>query len=66
MTVSARRLAAGAWRRVRDALRCETAETYFDIHNPRELNPVLTAHGVRPPAEPPAGDGLAERVKRVF
>ncbi len=61
-----RRLAAGAWRRVRDALRGETAETYFDIHDPRELNPILTAHGVAPPTTPPTGDGLAERVRRVF
>jgi glycosyltransferase involved in cell wall biosynthesis len=56
-----RRLAAGAWRRVRDALRGETAETYFDIHNPHELNPVLAAHGVDSPKA-----SHAERVKRVF
>ncbi|HVK15520.1 MAG TPA: glycosyltransferase family 4 protein [Fimbriiglobus sp.] len=60
-----RRLAAGGWRRVRDALRGETAETVFDIHNSRELNPVLAAHGISPPTASPA-HGQAERVKRVF
>jgi glycosyltransferase involved in cell wall biosynthesis len=63
---TARRLAAGVWRRVRDALRGETTETYFDIHDRRELSSVLTANGVMPPAASPTGDGLAERVKRVF
>jgi glycosyltransferase involved in cell wall biosynthesis len=63
---AARRLAAGVWRRVRDAFRGETAETYFDIHNSRELNPVLEAYGVSRPPIPPAKHGSAERVKRVF
>jgi glycosyltransferase involved in cell wall biosynthesis len=63
---TARRFAAGAWRRVRDALRGETAETYFDIHNPRELNPVLAAHGTAPPTAAQRANTLTERVKRVF
>jgi glycosyltransferase involved in cell wall biosynthesis len=63
---TARRFVAGAWRRVRDALRGETAETCFDIHNPRELNPVLAAHGVAPPTAAQRANTLTERVKRVF
>ncbi len=55
--------ASTVWRRVRDALRGETADTLFDIHNPRELNPVLAAHGITPPTNPTAS---GERVKRVF
>lgn len=62
----ARRLAAGAWRRVRDALRGETGETYFDVRNPRELNPVLAAHGVTPPTAAQRANAPTERVKRVF
>lgn len=35
-------------RRWRDRLRGETVETYFDIHNPDELDPVLLASGADP------------------
>ncbi|MFO0851533.1 MAG: glycosyltransferase family 4 protein [Gemmataceae bacterium] len=50
---AARRLAGRVRRRLRDTLRGETADTFFDLRNPAELHPVLTAQAVEPPAPDP-------------
>jgi glycosyltransferase involved in cell wall biosynthesis len=56
-----------ARRRVRDWWRGETADTYFDVHNPAELNPLLAAHGVAPfPVETARGDPGARVARRVW
>ena len=63
LRLSPRRWLDSLRRRVRETLRGETAETYFDLHNPRELQPILDAHGVM------LGDWRNEsslRVRRIF
>ena len=63
LQMSPRRWLGRLRRRVRDTIRGETAETYFDLHNPRELQPVLDAHGVT------LGDwqmASSIRVRRIF
>ena len=63
LQMSPRRWLGRLRRRVRETIRGETAETYFDLHNPRELQPVLDAHGVT------LGDwqmASSIRVRRIF
>ncbi|HEY8506014.1 MAG TPA: hypothetical protein VIL46_15620, partial [Gemmataceae bacterium] len=63
-----RGLLARLRRRLRDRWRGETAETYFDIHNLKELNPVLRRHDC-PPLEPGAAqaeEGVAGAARFVL
>ena len=64
---AARRIAGRVRRRVRDWWRGETATTFFDVHNPDELNPLLAAHGVAPfPASAARGDPGIRVARRVW
>jgi glycosyltransferase involved in cell wall biosynthesis len=64
---AARRLAGRACRRVRDWWRGETTDTFFDVHDPDELNPLLAAHGVTPfPASAAVGDPGVRVARRVW
>jgi glycosyltransferase involved in cell wall biosynthesis len=51
---AARRFAGRVRRRARDWWRGETIDTFFDVYNPDELNPLLIEHGVPPLSGDPA------------
>lgn len=50
-------------RRARDYLRGETAETYFDLNIPREVDPILAAHDA---VEDDWRSASGDRVRRIF
>jgi glycosyltransferase involved in cell wall biosynthesis len=50
-------------RRIRDFLRGETAATYFDLNNPREVDPILAAHDA---VENDWRAASGDRVRRIF
>jgi glycosyltransferase involved in cell wall biosynthesis len=71
-SLNLRRLLCGAARRICDALRGETAATFFDPYSPRDLArlldefdiPVLTADPR--PADPEAARSAFDRVRQVY